>query len=244
MADFGYFSDTDDSAVDELISQTKDLCVLEQVSAINCSGFTDSVLPTELEQRFHKLKSFPSTKTKTSSIHSPKHNPDSNLTTDPKPVPESQPASNPKQNPNETELVDVPELKLNSKPRSSPLSSSSSRKDLGSGSGSDPASDSDSPQPRRSGCLWCSPKSSSKKQNKRDRVRSLTRTFDWKSKSTSDELFSDLSVFSTKEQEKIMKEVMKEEEKVNREAEKIVKWAKQASMKIKVRDSEDELSDD
>lgn len=65
MADFGFLSDTDDSAVDELVSQTQELCVLEQVSKINCSGFTDSVLPADLETRFHKLKSFPPTKSKT-----------------------------------------------------------------------------------------------------------------------------------------------------------------------------------
>ncbi|CAK7355926.1 unnamed protein product [Dovyalis caffra] len=65
MADFGFLSDTDDSAVDELISQTQELCVLEQVSKINCSGFTDALLPNDLETRFHKLKSFPLTKSKT-----------------------------------------------------------------------------------------------------------------------------------------------------------------------------------
>ncbi|KAL9447758.1 hypothetical protein AB3S75_015267 [Citrus x aurantiifolia] len=63
MADFGNFSDTDEeSAVEDVITQAKELSVLEQVSAINCSGFTDdSVLPTELESRFRKLKSFPAT---------------------------------------------------------------------------------------------------------------------------------------------------------------------------------------
>ncbi|CAL9216979.1 unnamed protein product [Arabidopsis halleri] len=59
MADFGYFSDTDDSAVEELISQAKELSALEQVAAINCSGFTDSTLPDDLESRFRRLKSLP-----------------------------------------------------------------------------------------------------------------------------------------------------------------------------------------
>jgi hypothetical protein len=41
------------------------LCVLEQVSAINCCFFTDSsVLPAKLESCFRKLKSFPLTKPK------------------------------------------------------------------------------------------------------------------------------------------------------------------------------------
>ncbi|KAJ8774265.1 hypothetical protein K2173_009696 [Erythroxylum novogranatense] len=59
MAHFGNLSDTDDSAVDELISQVQELSVLEQVSKINCSGFDNSLLPTDLETRFRKLKSFP-----------------------------------------------------------------------------------------------------------------------------------------------------------------------------------------
>ncbi|XP_010540701.1 PREDICTED: uncharacterized protein LOC104814380 [Tarenaya hassleriana] len=59
MADFGFLSDTDDSAVEDLISQAKELSVLEQVAAINCSGLTDSVLPDDLETRFRRLKSMP-----------------------------------------------------------------------------------------------------------------------------------------------------------------------------------------
>ncbi|KAJ6712208.1 F26F24.11 [Salix purpurea] len=78
MADFGFLSDTDDSAVDELVSQTQELCVLEQVSKINCSGLTDSVLPTDLETRFHKLKSFPLTKSKTPNKSLSKSNTDLN----------------------------------------------------------------------------------------------------------------------------------------------------------------------
>jgi hypothetical protein len=60
MADFSYLSDINKSAVEELISQAQDLCVLEQVSgAINCSSFTDSsVPPAILHSSFHKLKSF------------------------------------------------------------------------------------------------------------------------------------------------------------------------------------------
>ncbi|KAJ0230988.1 hypothetical protein HA466_0303080 [Hirschfeldia incana] len=61
MGDYGYLSDTDDSAVEELISQAKELSALEQIAAINCSGFTDSsTLPDDLESRFRRLKSLPS----------------------------------------------------------------------------------------------------------------------------------------------------------------------------------------
>ncbi|XP_028789625.1 putative protein TPRXL [Neltuma alba] len=65
MVGFTYVSDTDDeSAIDQIISQAQDACVLEQVSTINCAFLTDSVLPTDLESRFRKLKSFPVTKSK------------------------------------------------------------------------------------------------------------------------------------------------------------------------------------
>ncbi|KFK44414.1 hypothetical protein AALP_AA1G253900 [Arabis alpina] len=62
MSDFGfYYSGKDNSAaVEDLLSQAKDLYVLEQVAAINCSAFTDSSsLPTNLETRFRRLKSLP-----------------------------------------------------------------------------------------------------------------------------------------------------------------------------------------
>ncbi|GFZ15547.1 hypothetical protein Acr_24g0017370 [Actinidia rufa] len=81
MADFSFLSDSSDheSAVEELLSQAMDHSVLEQVAAINCSAFTfDSVLPTHLETRFHKLKSFPATNPKPSSSfnsHFPSLNP-------------------------------------------------------------------------------------------------------------------------------------------------------------------------
>jgi len=46
-----------------------------------------------------------------------------------------------------------------------------------------------------------------------------------------------------KEQQKMLKKAMKEQEKVNREAEKIVQWAKQASARMKTSDIDDEHSD-
>ncbi|KAG6399464.1 hypothetical protein SASPL_140945 [Salvia splendens] len=59
MADF--FTDSDDhKAVEELLSQVMDATVLEQVAAVNCAGFNDDGLPSRLQTRFQKLKSFPS----------------------------------------------------------------------------------------------------------------------------------------------------------------------------------------
>ncbi|KAI6692401.1 hypothetical protein NL676_020111 [Syzygium grande] len=60
-AEFSYLSDTDDSAVEGPISQTKDLYILEQnAAAINGSSFTvnGSLLPSHLQSRFRNLKSF------------------------------------------------------------------------------------------------------------------------------------------------------------------------------------------
>lgn len=96
-------------------------------------------------------------------------------------------------------------------------------------------SDDDSP-PRSIGCFWCSPKNSSSRKLQRGENR-----FDWGKDA---DLLSDLGSFSIKEQERILKKAIKEEEKLNREAAKIVKWAKQASARMDVVGLDaDELSD-
>lgn len=59
MSSFRYLSSKNASAVEDLLSQAKDLYDLEQVAAINLAGFTDSALPTNLETRFRRLKSLP-----------------------------------------------------------------------------------------------------------------------------------------------------------------------------------------
>ncbi|KAI6692397.1 hypothetical protein NL676_020107 [Syzygium grande] len=71
IAEFSYLSDTDDSAVEDLISQTKDLYVLEQNATINGSSFTvdGSLLPSHLESRFCKLKSFTLSKPQTTLLN-------------------------------------------------------------------------------------------------------------------------------------------------------------------------------
>lgn len=47
-----------------------------------------------------------------------------------------------------------------------------------------------------------------------------------------DEMLSDFSTFSVKEQERRLKKALEEEEEVSREAEKIVRWVKQESARI------------
>ncbi|TKY70161.1 hypothetical protein E2542_SST06448 [Spatholobus suberectus] len=230
MVGFYDLSDTDESAVEEIISQAQDACVLDQLSAINCSATTDSLLPTHLETRFRNLKSFPPTKPKprTFSTLSPTNPTNTN--------PQSPNFSPSKQNPRAGKEG----------PREKPKDGSVSSPPFGSASASSPSSEessmfrptqkdgskqnsvsSNSPSPpRRRGCLWFSPKKKEKKKSKEN----------W-----GDELLSELGSFSVKEQRRVLKKAMKEEEKVNREAEKIVQWAKSTSARMNLKD---ELSDD
>ncbi|KAE9596866.1 hypothetical protein Lal_00007920 [Lupinus albus] len=242
---FTDLSDTDESLIDQIISEAKDASVLEQISAINCSSFSDSVLPTHLESRFHQLKSFPLTKPHSfstthfttplngnhkspdfsPSIEDPNENTQNGLEAKAKSKLGSDESSNFslfKSNPDEEECK---KQKPESGSLSSPLSISNS------------SMSSPSP-PRKFGCFWCSPKkdsSSSKKKKKKSKEN-------WWDKSD-DEFLSELGSFSSKEQKKILKKAMKEEQKVSLEAEKIVQWAKHASARMNVLDIDDELSD-
>lgn len=300
MADFSFLSDSDDDkAVEELLSQAMDQSVLEQVAAINCSGFTDSVLPTHLEVRFQKLKSFPSANPKSKpSTHSQSHYASSSvfkssiedesvsnshfhvqndsesnglaLNSNKNSVDEegskgnsiseygSNPSkslsfsskdeifSHPKKNPtrkmglkgnSESELYSElsnsfdfsAEEEIFSLSNKIPVGRKARTSKSPSGSSSFPADSSTeslSP-PQRSGCLWCSPKRSS--QNKENRAVNVG--LEWEK---NNEILSDLNSVSWKKQQKLLQKAMKEEEKISREAEKIVKWAKQASARIEV----------
>lgn len=257
MADFSFLSDSDDDKkVDALLSQAMDESVLEQISAINCSGFTDPILPTQLETRFTKLKSFPAAKPMSQippiKPFDPQFESDLNK-------------KNPTQaNEFETNVnVETPVvekglgLELPSGVLDSPLNLSGFsmesagkkgkdgevRKKAKSRSGSfrsrsdSKASSKDSsPSPTRMvGCFWCSPKRVSSRKSKDYKIDD-----DW---GGNEDFLSDISDFSTKGQEKLLKKMMKEEEKINREAAKIVKWAKQASARMELSDVEDEISD-
>lgn len=315
MADFSFLSDSDDEkAVQEFLSQAMDQTVLEQVAKINCSGFNDSALPTHLETRFQKLKSFPSagSKPKCSSTHRHFASSSSTMFKNPnKDKYESDSLSyedddeddddnekgkhglSPNLDENSVEKLG---LSGNSKSRASTRRLKSSRNDeisshskkfldednglyknldsefhssleneilfsskkaqerskpgkfkfpdgnkklevkspFGSSSNSsDSTVDSLSPTPR-SGCFWCSPKKALRKRSTENN-NILKVSLDWGENN---------DILSSKCQEKLLKKAMKEEEKINMEAEKIVKWAKQASARIEVSSSiEDELSD-
>ncbi|KGN53447.1 uncharacterized protein LOC101211778 [Cucumis sativus] len=282
MADFSFLSDTDDSAVEDLLSQTQDLCLLEQISAINCSSFTHSDLPSDLESRFRKLKSFPAAKSNTRSGFDSRnsrsvHSADESLGDDfavfspskqsnkkevgfsPKSQSQHLPDNSSKIG-NSTSPMDNQDRnngssRSKSKCRyvSSPSNSSFSSGEIDeisvpkrdgkvrSKSKSESGYSASPPQspPRKTGCFWCSPKKTSEKKNSGNKI--LENGLGW---GKNNEFLADLNIFSAKEQEKILKKAMKEEEKINREAEKIVKWAKQASARMNISDIEDELSDD
>ncbi|KDP39732.1 hypothetical protein JCGZ_02752 [Jatropha curcas] len=272
MADFGYLSDTDESAVDDLITQAQELCVLEQVSKINCSDFSNSALPTDLETRFQKLKSFPLPKPKTSTptvlsnsnidfaktVHGSVLDDDIKMFSPNKrdPSEKKQILLETQQNREEKFFVEK-ESSLNSPTmeeiysymgkspdgnkgleKKSKANSSAENfiSSFGSPLGSSNSSvDPDSPPPK-SGCFWCSPKRASKKKNKENC------NVIWSGKN--DEFLASLNSFSVKEQQKMLRKAMKEEERIDREAEKIVKWAKQASDRMNFDGIDDDSGDD
>lgn len=253
MGDF--FSDSDgEKAVEELLSQAMDSTVLEQVAAINCAGFTGDGLPSHLETRFQRLKSLPasaapkprvSLSSKSVNLSRPAELEKSdslNETEKPGPAEEQKaPATRSTKFPGEKPEVDgIPFSPLEESWRK--MENKGRRKSPSSSSFSSFSSRSISP-PAKSGCFLCSPKKfPSREKKKKKKNRGLDLGLDWGN--NDDKLLSDLSNFSVRSQRKVMKKAMEEEEKVCREAEKIVNWAKQASARMDVSGLEDELSDD
>ncbi|KAL0372004.1 UNVERIFIED_CONTAM: hypothetical protein Scaly_0882000 [Sesamum calycinum] len=199
-----FFSDSDgEKAVEDLLSQAMESTVLEQVATINCAGFTDSGLPSHLETRFQRLKSFPASTAKPTSLST-------------KSFSLSHPAEFKKvESVNEAKSSDSGEEKNGE--RSEKVCFSTCEEWL----------------------LLVFSKKVSRKKNKEN--RGLDLGLDW---GKHDELLSDLSNFSVHSQRKMIKKAMEEEERISREAEKIVKWAKHASARMDVSSIEDELSDD
>ncbi|CAI9771653.1 unnamed protein product [Fraxinus pennsylvanica] len=266
MADFLTDSD-DEKKVEELLSQALDLTVLEQVAAINCSGFNDSDLPSHLAARFQNLKSLPVQKSKSKFLQSfnSSNTPEfknRDFINEPNKVDLSEETKGCFSQKNLAEKMGSKSsengLKKNpdSKNCSSPTKSSENesfstfkktprgrkmaKKESNSPSSAswdDFSSDSLSP-PAKTGCFWCSPKKGLRKNSKEN--RGLDIDLEW---GKNDEFLSDLSSFSSKRQKKTIMKALKEEEKICREAEKIVKWAKQASAGMDVSRIEDELSD-
>lgn len=266
----GFSSDTDeDSTIEEIISQAQDSILLKQISAINCSSFTHSDLPTDLESRFRKLKSFPANHATPPPYHPKPHTfSTSNSANPPKslnlsPTQQTKSINNPD---SDSGSVFSPSNssheKKGPKPKPKPKNGSFSPSDSSHTSEESSMSSlfmplqmkkdeekhskvkyvSPSPSPpRKWGCFWCSPKKEKKKEKSKendDIVGSLE-------EDTSDEFLSDIRSLSTKKRMNMIEKALKEEEeKINREAEKIVEMVKHASARMNISDIEDELSDD
>ncbi|CAA0838292.1 Unknown protein [Striga hermonthica] len=243
-----FFSDSDgEKAVEELLSQAMDSTVLEQVAAINCAGFTGAGLPSHLETRFHRLKSLPppaapkppaSLSSKSFDLSRPAE-PEQPSTHEEKKVPATRSTKFPEEKSSPPDAGGSPFSSLEENGRK--MEKRGRRESVSSSSSSSFSSQSVSP-PAKGGCFMCSPKKIPSRKKKNKENRGLDLGLDWGK--NDDKLLSDLSNFSVKSQRKMMKKAMEEEERVCREAEKIVNWAKQASARMDVTGIEDELSDD
>lgn len=216
--------DSDDSAaIEDIISQAIDLSTLEQIAALNSSLASDSVLPNDLETRFRKLKSFPGAhpnpdkvrkqtspcaeEKETRSFSDELLKPDELLSDYYSPAREREFETNaPDEFKNAGKELHHPKSRSGSF-SFSPLPSISSKEAA-----------SRSP-PKQACCFWCSPKKVSRKKSKGERGFG-----------EDGESLSNLSSFSLKDHQRKMEKMLKEqEEMISREAEKVLKWAKQVS---------------
>ncbi|XP_059444982.1 uncharacterized protein LOC132176716 [Corylus avellana] len=85
---------------------------------------------------------------------------------------------------------------------------------------------SESPQRAKTCCFWFSTK---KKIDEVSGGSNMEEKEKWEKK---DEILSDMSTFSVREQERRLKKALKDEERVSREAEKVVQWVKQESSRM------------
>ncbi|KAG1359264.1 hypothetical protein COCNU_08G007100 [Cocos nucifera] len=225
---FSHLSSPDRDAVDAIVSQAIDLSTLEQVASLNTSHLSDSsLLPSDLESRFRKLKSFPGA------------NPQQQPRIPPRSL--DQRKENIPRSSNRGECIpkpsidsDDPEEKKPPKKAetsSSPPLESDVEEYLGNPKPTTGfASSRDSPSPPRRGCCFVfSPRGKQKKRG------------DW---GGIDEILSDTGTFSMKEQQRKLKKALKEQEKASQEAEKMVEWVKQASARMNVAAVDELLSDD
>lgn len=251
MADFGFLSNTDESAVDELISQAQDLYILEQISAINCSSFTNSELSADLESRFRRLKSLPdpanpnsSSNSQISKIEAPRQ---SKIELR-KPDAFSPPKQRGKANSTKGKSEEI-EIPPNSQ-RISSIKGLKGKNKHGSASSSSDSSDSGAKEealskPKSNSWLSslspfqkCSSEMVPEKKVKETKV--LASALDWEK---SDEFLSDLKSLPVKDQQKILRKTLEEQRKLRKEASQMVKVAKKGSSRTTFYGCEDELSD-
>lgn len=219
-------SESDDpvaaAAVESVVSQAIDSAILEQIVEINSADHLScsSSLPTNIEVRFHKLKSFP-------------------VATDTQPrMHEISPRNLSLRNTHQAEITssNIPNGKKSSdqrirdgfsSPPPPPSSSLYSVKPL-------PYREHSPSPPRQVCCFGCRPSKRAPKNKQKENGLRLK----------NDEILTDYSTFSFKEQQRKLKAALKQEEKVSREAAKVVEWVKQASARMDVSVIDELLSDE
>ncbi|KAG6466840.1 uncharacterized protein LOC122037347 [Zingiber officinale] len=223
------------AAVDAIIAEASDLCALEQIAALNTAHLSDSnLLPSHLESRFRKLKSLPNSLPDPSTALTPRFPPENgedkeNFPDPPKmnrartlPAPTVNPQKPDGSIPREEDALPT-ENECITRTKKEELKSNwafgSSPSFLADSSGES------SPSPPRQRCCLCfSPKRAQRK-------------------SKGDEILSELGIPSLKEEHRKLKKALKEQEKMTRETEKIVKWVKKASARMNSASVDDLLSD-
>lgn len=91
------------------------------------------------------------------------------------------------------------------------------------------------------GCCFCfSTKKSSVARNGKSSGVLSSENVEW---GKNDEILSDISTFSVKAQERRLKKALEDEERVSKEAERVVQWVKQESARIDVSTIKSILSD-
>ncbi|KAJ3672573.1 hypothetical protein LUZ60_007294 [Juncus effusus] len=248
------------SAVDDIIAQAMDSIALDHITKLNTAHLSSPSLPSDLESRFRKLKSFPSSSSSSSSAPIPPTPPtitaSRSLPTGKEntaPVPEPEPAP-------PVEVVDqektafqmeTPSVQTKSphkpKPSLPNLHSNGSR-----GISLSPSKKRDPSSPTyQQGCCFpfspkktlitsiISPKSKAKDRNAKERndELDLDNVNEWGD-------MNKKMVGEIKEQQRKLKKALKEQEKVSKEAAKMVRLVKHSSARMTHDINHDDLFSD
>ncbi|CAN6487118.1 unnamed protein product [Victoria cruziana] len=221
-----------DSAAENLLSEILDVTAVEQIQQLPSPyDSASSILPSQIETRFQRLKSLNHTShppEKEQQEQEQKREP-------PPPSPLPPPPPPPLPNPTRLDAPQTPQAGDTLPAFDSPKKLPKSLPTKGFDHYGDPvcSSGSSSPPRKQGCCFWASPRRSHRK----DRSES----YDDGSWMKDDEILSDLGTFSVRSQREGMKAALKEQEKISKEAEKVIKWVKKASARMSVNDFGNDL---
>lgn len=211
---FPHLPSPDESDIDAIISEATDLFILEQIAALNTAHLSDSTLPTDLESRFRKLRTFPGANPPSNLPPHSSHQRNENMpssSTQPENIDESdesKPEIISNASPEPEILKDLTELRV--RVRASP---SVERR---------------SPSPTRVVCCFgCSPKRMVQRRKGKH----------------CEEIFLDFGVSSMKEHRKKLERVLKEQERASREVEKMVEVMEEAAARMNAEAFDELMSD-